>query len=207
MKILTRLDILNLSKLYELSPALVEAVATTESAGSGFYLNEGQWKGELKVLFEGHYFYKFTNGKYAISNPTLCYKHWTKVYYRRGQEEFTRFMEALKLDKKSALLSTSWGKFQIMGANYEDCGYSSVEQMITDFYRGEDKQLTAFFNYCTNRKSKLYKCNLLELLRKFDTSKDDRYLKEFTALYNGKGQIEYYTNKIIINYSKVLKLY
>ena len=180
--------------------AILKAVSQVESAGRGFYIDEGKWLGELKVLFEGHYFYKFTKGKYSKSRPDLCYKKWTRKYYRKGQEEFTRFLEASKLNKEAALLSASWGMFQIMGANHKDCGYSSVFEMIDSFYKGgEPEQLVAFLNYCTKRKgvNRDKKSTNISLLLHLK----HRQFELFTGGYNGVGQINYYSTKLRDKYN------
>ena len=181
--------------------AILKSVSQVESAGRGFYINEGKWNGELKVLFEGHYFYKFTKGKFAKSNPNLCYSKWTTKFYRKGQEEFTRFLEAAKLNKEAALMSASWGMFQIMGANYKDCGYSTVFEMIDSFYKGgEPEQLLAFLNYCKNRNgvTKSKQSTGISLFLHLKHKQFDL----FTGGYNGTGQINYYSTKLQDKYKE-----
>ncbi len=106
----------------------IKAVAEVESAGDGF-LSDGR----VKVLFEGHKFYKYTKGAYAQSHPTICYLKWTRAFYAkgpnpdvRGAGELARLDEAIALDRTAALMSASYGKFQIMGFNYEICGFENV---------------------------------------------------------------------------------
>ena len=201
MKLLTIDHITAIAANLNIDKKLLDSIAKVESNGSGYYLSEGKYKGELKVLFEGHYFYKATNGKFANSRPDLCYKNWTTQYYRKGQLEFGRLMEAIKLNKHSALLSASWGKFQIMGANFKKCGYASVEEMVTDFYKGEDIQFIAFLEFCENTTNKKYKMNLIQLLQHYTIHRDIDHLKEFVRNYNGEGQIEKYTQRILNNIS------
>jgi len=55
------------------SLAAVQAVTEVESSGSGFLGN-----GKVKLLFEGHVFWKYTKGRFEHSHPTLCYRKWTK---------------------------------------------------------------------------------------------------------------------------------
>ena len=69
----------------------VKAVVEVESAGSGFLSS-----GKVKVLFEGHTFYRYTKGKSAKSHPTLCYPTWTKAYYARGANADERGMGELE---------------------------------------------------------------------------------------------------------------
>src|SRR5438477_9335143 len=95
----------------------IKSVAEVESAGDGF-LNDGR----VKILFEGHKFYKYTKGAYAQSHPTICFPKWTKAFYAKGPNaevggagELARLDEAIALDRPGALLSASYGKFQLMG--------------------------------------------------------------------------------------------
>lgn len=212
MKLLTNEYVKILSKEYDLNPAITYAFDKIESNGCGYYLEEGKWKGELKVLFEGHYFHRLTNGKFAKQRPDLSYPKWIKgittKFYRKGQEEFTRFMEALRLDKKAALLSTSWGRFQIMGFSAVKAGYKDVNEMVTSFYDGgEPEQMLALINYLKNTNSKLYNKNLFDLLKLFSESNNSKYIEEVVRLYNGNGQVEYYKNKFLKFYGEGLRVF
>ena len=124
----------------------VMAVARVESSGSGF-----DPEGFPRTLFEGHWFNRYTNGKFAKTNPTLAYPKWTKEFYGKNwKEEKARLDAAIKLDRTSALLSTSWGMFQIMGFNFSKCGYKTVQQFVTDMCKSEDQQLQIFVDYVQN---------------------------------------------------------
>ena len=46
-------------------------------------------------------------------------------------------MNAYRLDKQAALQSASWGKFQIMGANYKACGAELIEDFVRTMCSGE----------------------------------------------------------------------
>ncbi len=50
MKLLSKEDIEKVAKEIQVDPSLLFAVDLTESNGRGFYLDEGIYKGELKVL-------------------------------------------------------------------------------------------------------------------------------------------------------------
>jgi hypothetical protein len=118
----------------------IEAVAQIEAPGTGFFPNN-----EPRTLFEGHKFYKYTNGGFAGSHPTLCYQRWTKKFYgKTWEEEYIRFVTATTLDVLSALLSTSFGRFQIMGFNYQSCGFESVHQFYAAMKINEQEHLKAF---------------------------------------------------------------
>ena len=120
----------------------IKAVAEVESRGQGFLPN-----GKLKILFEGHIFFKYTRGAYAAQHPTICYPRWTRQFYLGGAREWNRLDEALALDHDAALMSASFGKFQIMGFNFAHCGFTSVDAFVTALEAGEDAHLQAFCAY------------------------------------------------------------
>lgn len=123
--------------------AVIKAVATVESRGNGFLSN-----GKPKILFEGHWFSKFTKGQYDKSHPKISYQKWTKAHYRGGTAEYSRYNTAYALDATAAMKSTSWGKFQIMGFNSSKCGYGSdVKKFVDDMYKSEGLQLMAFVRF------------------------------------------------------------
>jgi hypothetical protein len=126
----------------------IKAVAEVESSGRGF-LNDGR----LRVLFEGHQFFKYTKGAYAATNPDICHPKWTRTFYAtgdpetRGAGELARLERAKQLDKKAALMSCSIGKFQVMGFNFALCGFKSVEEFWAALGKDEGNQLDAFCCY------------------------------------------------------------
>lgn len=142
-KTLTEGDYLKAANTLGVNVPAVKAVARVESAGGGFLSN-----GKPKTLFEGHHFSKNTNGKYDKSHPSLSYKNFTRDFYKKnGIEEYARYETARSLDKTAAMLSTSWGMFQIMGFNYKSAGYGSVEEFVNAMHVSEGTQLLAFVNF------------------------------------------------------------
>lgn len=122
------------------SVAAVKAVAEVESRGNGFDPD-----GFPKTLFEGHWFHRYTKGKFGASHPHLSYPKWTKQFYgKTWQAEKARLAEATSLDRTSALMSASWGGFQIMGFNFAHCGYKTVQAFVNDMTKSDDAQLAAF---------------------------------------------------------------
>jgi hypothetical protein len=145
----------------------VMAVATVESAGGGF-----DPEGFPKTLFEGHWFYRLTKGKFATSHPTLCFPKWTREYYgKTWKEEKARLQEAIQLDRNAALMSASWGMFQIMGFNHAKCGFKTIQQFVTAMCKDENAQLEVFTNFIINS-------GLDDELR-------DKRWADFARLYNG----------------------
>jgi hypothetical protein len=204
MIILTTSDLKTFAQALGIEPALLYAVDKVESAGCGYYLSEGKWKGQLKVLFEGHYFDKATKGQFRAKRPDLSYPKWTTKYYRRGQQEFSRYMEARALNKEAALLSTSWGRYQIMGSNYKVCGYDSVTEMVQSFYTGgEPEQFLAFINFLNNKQG-VTKNRKLTGTSLFNHLKNKEF-EHFIGGYNGLGKVAHYKKELLLNYGRGLK--
>lgn len=177
MKKLTEKDFADAAKVLDCDVAAIKAVAQVESAGSGFLTN-----GEPKILFEAHWFYKFTGGRFGFSNVSQKYWRLARPFYRQNQH--SRLAKAVKLDRNSALKSCSWGKFQIMGFNYKACGFRTIQQFVNAMYAGEREQLLAF-------------CNFIKHRRLDDELREKNWAK-FAYGYNGKG---YKTNR----YDKKMK--
>jgi hypothetical protein len=188
---LTNEDILEVAKKYDLHPACIRAVIDVESAGKGFYKEffydkngekvKNPYFKELLCRFEGHYFRRYTKGKYDKSNPTLSFSDYTLGYkYNKGQLEFGRFMEAFNLDKEASWKSCSWGLFQIMGS-WGDVLYGSTKEMLLEFYKGEKEQLDGFIKYCIHTE-------ILDDLR-------EQNWKVFAKSYNGKNYYKYSYDK------------
>lgn len=139
---LTEQDFKNAANLLGVKVAAIKAVASVESAGGGFFAN-----GKPKILFEGHWFSKFTKRQFDQKYPSISYSKWTKKYYIGGAKEYSRYSIAERLDKEAAQKSTSWGKFQIMGFNHKKSGYSAVDSFVKDMHISEGKQLNAFVEF------------------------------------------------------------
>lgn len=152
--------------------AAIKAVADVEAAGAGF--NED---GSIKLLFEGHHFHRYTNGVFGGEYPTLSYPKWTRAFYGKSQvAEHMRFVQACVLDREAALLSTSFGKFQIMGFNFAVCGARSVEEFYEILCEDEMSQLAAF-------------CTFIQQRGLTDELVEQRWV-DFARLYNGPGYAE-----------------
>ena len=157
----------------------IKAVAEVESAGSGFNPD-----GTVKVLFEGHVFYRETSGRFKAERPDLCFKTWTKAHYSKSQEgEHKRLSDAERLDRKAALRATSFGRFQIMGFNHEAAGFRTVQKFVNAMYESEAAQLDAFVNFV--------------LHEKLDDELRDRRWADFARRFNGPGyRVNRYDEKL-----------
>jgi len=164
--------------------AAIRAVVAVESSGGGFFPD-----GRPKILFEAKYFHKLTNGQYDKSHPNISSPVWDRKLYKGGVREWGRLNEAVALDRNAALQSASWGLFQIMGANYKACGFSSVEDFVAAMQRSEGDQLKAFVGFIRTNK-------LDGFLRSRDWA-------SFAKGYNGPGYAKnQYDKKLAAAYSK-----
>lgn len=156
-------------------PAFMKAVTKVESLGSGFFNN-----GLCTILYERHIFFNQVVGKFgrSIANlwaskyPNICYQTRSQSAYLGGVREWDRLNDAKNLDSECALMSVSYGMFQIMGFNYEACGYASVGEYVADMLLSERYQLGAV-------------CMLIKNKRPWHRAAVQKDFSEFARLYNG----------------------
>jgi hypothetical protein len=142
------------------------------------------------ILFERHYFYKLTNGKFATSHPDICSSQ--AGAYGKFSEQYPKLERAMKLDKSAALRSASWGAFQIMGDNFRQAGFASVEDFVAAMKESVEKQVAAFISFVKNS------ATLSRAIRQKDWT-------TFARTYNGPGYAaNQYDVKMKQNYEKFL---
>lgn len=147
-------DFVEAAKKSNLEINVIKAVTEVEALGFGFYNN-----GKPVMLFERHIFYrqiaKSKGAKIADSYaqwfPDICNK--ATGGYIGGTAELGRLEKAfevctaLKTDNTLALSSASYGLFQIMGFNFKQAGYRTVQDYYNSICLSEQEQLNAFVNY------------------------------------------------------------
>jgi hypothetical protein len=142
-KILTEEDYQSAAADNGLPVAAIKAVAEVEAPRGGFDAHDLPI-----ILFEGQWFSHFTDGAYDKSHPTISYPLFTKRFYTRNNTgEQARLAEASALDRNAALMSASWGKFQIMGFNFVSAGFSTIQDFVNAMYDNEAAHLKAFINF------------------------------------------------------------
>lgn len=146
--------------------AVVKAVASVESRGSGF-----DSAGRPVILYEPHLFSRLTDRKYDDAFPSLSSRKWNKALYNQGGTSYEKLEVASALDRPAALQACSWGAFQILGMNYKLCGFGSVNAMVEAMFKNEGEHLLAFVRFVQSRR-------LDHLLRKKDW-------QAFANAYNG----------------------
>lgn len=182
---LTRIDFIDDAAQIGCEVEAIMAVMAVESQGGGFNPD-----GTPKTLFEGHYFSRLTKGVYDKSHPTISYPKWTRAFYgKTWQAEQLRLNQAIALNKDAALQSASWGMFQIMGANFGECGFKTAQQFVEAMCTDENAQLAAFTQYIIKR-------GLTDELR-------DKRWADFAKAYNGPGYAtNQYDTKLAAAYKK-----
>lgn len=166
------------------------AVLKVESGGSGFAAS-----GDMIIRFENHVFFnqwgksnKQTFDTHFVFNAD---KRWTGHQFRKSaSESFREFhgsqsaeWEVLELarglDNDAALESISMGAAQVMGFNFGQLGFGSVQEMFDQMNGGIRPQLDGLFEFIENNDT------CLSGLRAGD------YVK-FASGYNGSGQAATY---------------
>lgn len=135
-------DFIDVASDLNLSIAAIKAVDAVESGGSGFLPT-----GEVKILFEPHIFSRYTRQRFDRSHPTLSYPIWGKLPYGPTALQWSKLRQAMRLDETAALMSASYGRFQVCGFNYKICGYQSVQAFVEAMKQDETNHLTAFAEY------------------------------------------------------------
>jgi hypothetical protein len=167
--------------------AAVKAVDRVESGGAGFLPN-----GQPKILFEAHLFSRLTGHKYDATHPGISSPSWNRKLYRGGAAEHDRLAEAVALDRNAALQSASWGRYQILGSNWRECGYPSLQSFINAMYESERDHLAAFVGFVKHR-------GLADELQRRDWA-------GFAKAYNGPGYLNNrYDTKLEQAYSQYVR--
>jgi N-acetylmuramidase len=164
--VLVEQDFIDAASTLDCLPAAVKAVCQVEAPRGGFNPD-----GTPVTLFEGHKFFKYTKGAYAAAAPDLCFRGWTRQHYgKTWQAEQQRLQRAMALDRTAALMSASWGKFQIMGFNHGLAGFETVQGFVNAMYTGERAHLMAFveFTIATGLTPALRACNWAAFARGYN---------------------------------------
>lgn len=180
MKVLTHDDFARAAVQLGCDILAIKAVAAVEAPRGGF-----DAEGRPRILFEAHKFSEFTAHAYDDTHPTISARTWKegKKHYSTGatadirnMKEHARLNEAVNLSREAALKSASWGKFQLMGFNYESCGFDSVQAFVNAMYKGEGQQLDAFVQFLKRDRGGAMQRAIQR-----------HAWAEFAAMYNGPG--------------------
>jgi hypothetical protein len=164
--------------------ASIVAVAEVESKQAAF-----DHYGRPTILFERHYFHELTKGVFSRSNPDLSSS--SGGGYGKFTAQYAKLQRAYQLSALAALQSCSWGRFQIMGKNYAECGFSTPVAFVRSHMRSEAAQLSAFVRFVANDSKKL-------------TALVARDWAKFARLYNGPNySVNKYDEKMDAAYERL----
>jgi hypothetical protein len=106
------------------------------------------------------------------------------TYSRGGQsDEWRNLARAYAVDTDAALLSTSYGLPQLMGLNWLLTRHPSVQAMVLAFQDSCEEQVAGFFGF-------VKKTGLVKYILNADW-------RGFTRGYNGAGNVDEYSGKLI----------
>lgn len=163
--------------------AAVTAVMEVETSGSGFLPDK-----RPKILFEAHVFHRLTGGRFDNAAPDLSSPHWNRsLYGASGAHQYDRLAAAMRLDCEAALMSASWGAFQIMGENFRLAGFAAIDAFVAAMCESEGQHLAAFVGFCRSQ-------NLAAPLARLDWA-------AFARGYNGPGAVEQYARRLRAAYA------
>ncbi len=128
--------------------AAVLAVAEVETRGDSF-----DQLGRPKILFERHVFHELTGGRFDQLAPDLSASK--PGGYGLEGAQYDRLERAYRLEPWPALMSASWGGFQLMGRYYAELGYLTPPHMVFALAQSFDEHLAALAKYMNMNKKAL----------------------------------------------------
>ncbi|MET4190670.1 MULTISPECIES: N-acetylmuramidase family protein [unclassified Bradyrhizobium] len=144
-------DYLAAAKIINIGPAELQTVTMVETNGSPFLADK-----RPDILFEAHVFGRNTGHKYNnVTDPhgkPISSNSWDKSLYGAAHAwQYTRLYTAMKCDPVAAVYSASFGAFQILGSEYKDAGFASLEDFVAAMAHSAGDHLKAFCNYLKAR--------------------------------------------------------
>lgn len=169
MRILVESDFARAAERLRCDVPAVKAVCEVEAPKGGF-LEDGQ----VTILFERHQFSRRTARRFDAQYPDISNPK-PGGYGPAGQHQHDRLARAVALDRPAALMSTSWGKFQIMGFNFEPAGFPGLQAFMNAMHESEGAQLDAFVSFVLHE-------------RLDDELREHRWA-DFARRYNGEDYV------------------
>lgn len=155
--------------LLKCEEAAIAAVVEVESRGSSLMPD-----GRIKILFEPHIFYRICVKKgIKINISDIAYPVWGMEPYGNAVHQYDKLERAKQIYEEAALMSCSWGMFQIMGFNFGHCKCSDVFDFVERIKAGPESEIDLF--------SKLI------IAMKIDDELRQKNWAGFAKSYNGPG--------------------
>lgn len=156
------------------------------------------------ILYERHIFSRVTKGTYDAKHPDLSsakeYKAGTAKdkdgkkfddgeHYGLFSWQYKKLAKASQLNKEAAIQACSWGKFQVLGTNYQLCGFSSAVAFAKAMCKSEKEHLNVMVSFCKGNKleAALKSRNWSAIAKTYNGPKykKNKYDTELEAHYNG----------------------
>lgn len=186
---INELHIIEASRELKVEPEVLMAFTKVE-APKGPFLPTGQ----PTILFEAHVFSRNTRPKhkYDETHPTISSRTWNRTLYGKGGlNQYARLERAMFLDQRAALMACSWGSWQVLGENYEQLGFNTVEEMVHYCVASEVNQFDVFLRFVKTKRG------LLRALQ-------DKDWDEIAALYNGaQAHVHDYAGRFEAEYNRL----
>jgi hypothetical protein len=116
---------------------------------------------------------------------------WEHVHSGDQSDEWGALAAAARFDPETAFKCTSWGVGQLMGWHHKTCGYSTVQEMVSDAMLGPSMQFKMWGAFFKNEKGGV----LVDSMTAHNW-------KAFARVYNGPGQVDYYGEQIAKHYQR-----
>jgi hypothetical protein len=151
MKVITLYDYTQAAKVLGCEVAAIKAVTLVEAPRGAYDAQD-----RITILFEPYIFYKELRKEGINTAPLLANRtmddiissFWNPKLYGTYNAQYGKLERAKKIEVDVALMSASYGMFQIMGFNHEACGYATPAIMVDKMTQGgEPEHLKAFINY------------------------------------------------------------
>jgi LysM repeat protein len=119
------------------------------------------------ILYERHIFSRVTKGVYDAKYPDLSSskeylagtarnkdgeKFDDGAHYGLFSWQYKKLSKAYQLDKEASIQACSWGKFQVLGANYKICGFSLAVDFAKAMCKSEKEHLNIMVLFCKGNK-------------------------------------------------------
>lgn len=123
----------------------LHAFIDAETRGTGFDAQD-----RPRILFERHIFHKYVPAAKRAAAVSAGLASKTAGGYGKESEQYDKLARAIKIDRRAALYSCSWGLAQVMGFNHALAGYADVEDMVKAFMADEENHLQAAVTFIKN---------------------------------------------------------
>lgn len=123
---------------FNLNPYFTCAVGIVEASGKGFRPD-----GYPKIRFEKHVMLRYMR---KDNSSTKFIPRIEAI----STSNYNAYEIAMSVDPHKAMLSTSYGLFQIMGFNHKVAGYESVGDFVHAMKLSEDEHIKAFCKFIQN---------------------------------------------------------